>query len=346
MSKVILICATIIIFSIITICFLIYAAKKTLNDLTAESNFLKKQNKDYTKANNELNNYHNQLLVQLEINQQNVSEASNELARLSGLLEEKTSRLQSVNQQIKSNLDAQTDLSAKAYENYCNILEQKYIESEKEYNAAIEQLNKSYENIKFETQQAYEKQKQEYLAELEKLKATKEAAIEAVRREKEIKEQSDFYCLKLTDADLSDISKLESIKKSLNKPRVLSMLIWQTWFQKPLKALSANVLGNNDVMGIYKITNIITGECYIGQAVNIRERWAEHAKCGLGIDTPAGNKLYAAMIEYGLWSFSWELLEKCSREQLNEKEKFYINMYQADTFGYNGNRGIDKIKKI
>lgn len=335
MSKVIFICVALIIFSIITICFLIYTAKKTLENITAESNFLQKQNKDYTTANNELNYHNKQLLVQLEINNQNVTEASTELARLSSLLEEKTSRLQSVNQQIQLNLDAQTNLSTKAYENYCNILEQKYQESENEYNAAIEELRKSYDNIKFEAQQTYAKQKEAYLAELEKLKATKEAAIEAARREKEIKEQSDFYCLKITDADLSDISKLENIKKSLHKPRVLSMLIWQTWFQKPLKTLSANILGNTDVTGIYKITNIITGECYIGQAVNIRERWAEHAKCGLGIDTPAGNKLYAAMNEFGLWSFSWELLEKCPREQLNEKERFYINMYQADVFGYN-----------
>lgn len=65
------------------------------------------------------------------------------------------------------------------------------------------------------------------------------------------------------------------------------MLIWQTWFQKPLKALAANILGTSTVTGIYKITNIITGECYIGQAADIAARWSEHAKCGLGIDTPA-----------------------------------------------------------
>jgi group I intron endonuclease len=120
------------------------------------------------------------------------------------------------------------------------------------------------------------------------------------------------------------------------------MLIWQTWFQKPLKTLSANILGTKDVTGIYKITNVLTNECYIGQAVNVRERWAEHAKCGLGIDTPAGNKLYAAMKEYGLWSFSWELLEECPRAQLNEKEAFYISMYQADSYGLNSNKGLTK----
>lgn len=52
------------------------------------------------------------------------------------------------------------------------------------------------------------------------------------------------------------------------------------------------------------------------------------------------------MKEYGLWSFSWELLEECPRAQLNEKEAFYISMYQSDLYGYNSNKGIDKPKKI
>ena len=44
-------------------------------------------------------------------------------------------------------------------------------------------------------------------------------------------------------------------------------------------------------------------------------------KCGLGIDTPAGNKLYASMKKYGIDSFSFELLEKCTSEELNENIK-------------------------
>ena len=117
------------------------------------------------------------------------------------------------------------------------------------------------------------------------------------------------------------------------------MLIWQTWFQKPLKALSANVVGATDAMGIYKITNIKTKECYIGQAIHIKDRWVEHVKCGLGIDTPAGNKLYKAIQEFGLWNFSFEVLEECPREQLNEKEKYYIDLYSSYDYGYNSTRG-------
>ena len=27
------------------------------------------------------------------------------------------------------------------------------------------------------------------------------------------------------------------------------------------------------MMGIYKITNLINGQCYIGQSINIQKRW-------------------------------------------------------------------------
>ena len=221
--------------------------------------------------------------------------------------------------------------SQEAFESYCDILDSAYRNTEKEYSELEDSLKEAYaiaqEKLLAETS--------EIQKELDKIKATRTAAIEAQIREKKIKEQQSFYCLKISDADIADIQKLENIKKTLNKPRVLSMLIWQTWFQKPLKALAANILGTSTVTGIYKITNIITGECYIGQAADVASRWSEHAKCGLGIDTPAGNKLYKAMQEYGLQSFSWELLEKCDRAELNEKERYYISLYDSVNYGYN-----------
>ena len=93
---------------------------------------------------------------------------------------------------------------------------------------------------------------------------------------------------------------------------------------------------------MWYITNQKTNLIYIGQAVDIATRWKNHAKAGLGIDTPANNKLYKAMAEDGLESFSFELLEECNRQDLNEKERFYINLYQSDQYGYNSNSGINK----
>ena len=233
--------------------------------------------------------------------------------------------------QIDETISNSKQRSQEAFESYCDILDSAYKNTEEEYNKLEDSLREAYaiaqEKLLTETS--------EIQRELDKIKATRTAAIEAQIREKKIKEQQSFYCLKISDADIADIQKLENIKKTLNKPRVLSMLIWQTWFQKPLKALAANILGTSTVTGIYKITNIITGECYIGQATDIASRWSEHAKCGLGIDTPAGNKLYKAMQEYGLQSFSWELLEKCDRAELNEKERYYISLYDSVNYGYN-----------
>ena len=128
----------------------------------------------------------------------------------------------------------------------------------------------------------------------------------------------------------------------LAKPRILSMLIWQTYWQPLAKVRFPVILKDKTKMGIYKITNIETNECYIGQAVDIYKRWNQHCKAGLGIDTPPGNKLYKAMQEYGLQNFTFEILLECNRDELNEKEKYFISLYQADTYGYNSNIGVNK----
>lgn len=45
------------------------------------------------------------------------------------------------------------------------------------------------------------------------------------------------------------------------------------------------------------------------------------------------------MIKDGLENFTFELLEKCTNTELNSKEKFYIELYQADKYGYNSKAG-------
>jgi len=48
------------------------------------------------------------------------------------------------------------------------------------------------------------------------------------------------------------------------------------------------------------------------------------------------------MQEFGIWNFSWEVLEFCSKDLLNEKEKYYIELYQSKNFGYNIQSGVNK----
>ena len=45
------------------------------------------------------------------------------------------------------------------------------------------------------------------------------------------------------------------------------------------------------------------------------------------------------MLNDGVVNFTFELLEKCDRKLLNEKEKFYIELYQSCDYGYNSTIG-------
>ena len=47
------------------------------------------------------------------------------------------------------------------------------------------------------------------------------------------------------------------------------------------------------------------------------------------------------MQEYGLEHFSFELLEECTADKLNEKERYFIELYSADSLGYNSNKGVN-----
>lgn len=87
------------------------------------------------------------------------------------------------------------------------------------------------------------------------------------------------------------------------------------------------------MIGIYKITKKIDGKSYIGQSNDIQRRFNEHkTKKGLIIDQ--------AIQKYGISAFNFEILEECSLEELNSREKYWIAFYNTyKGFGYNCNEG-------
>ena len=84
------------------------------------------------------------------------------------------------------------------------------------------------------------------------------------------------------------------------------------------------------MIGIYKITNLTNGKSYIGQSVHIERRWTEHC-------LPSANSLIAKAIQkYGKEQFTFQVIEECMPEQLDEKEEYYISHYNTVTpNGYN-----------
>lgn len=227
----------------------------------------------------------------------------------------------------------------KDLENYnttLNIAKNSYIDKIAESYSKIE---KDFDKKKKMLEIEFDLLTEEKQLELDKIIESISSGVQAQLREREIQEKTKFYQLYIPDQDLSDILKLEDIKNDLHQPVILSKLIWSTYFQKQVTALCNRVFGLNQKCGIYKLTDRVTQQCYIGQSVNIQERIKQHCKCGLGIDAPTTSKLYNAMKKDGIWNFTFELLEECKREDLNEKEKMWILIYQADKFGLNATKG-------
>lgn len=48
------------------------------------------------------------------------------------------------------------------------------------------------------------------------------------------------------------------------------------------------------------------------------------------------------MLKDKLENFSWEVLEQCDKTQLDEKEKFYIELFKSKELGYNSTSGNGK----
>lgn len=94
--------------------------------------------------------------------------------------------------------------------------------------------------------------------------------------------------------------------------------------------------------GIYKITNLINDHCYIGQAVDIKRRWSEHRSVAFNSSKNQYNyAIYRAIRKYGLDNFSFDVIEECEENQLNEKEKYWIEFYNSYKNGYNETKGGD-----
>lgn len=95
-------------------------------------------------------------------------------------------------------------------------------------------------------------------------------------------------------------------------------------------------------IGIYKIQNLINHNIYIGQSKRITKRWQQHKKTAFNqTDHCYDLPLYRAIRKYGIDNFSFEIIENCSCEELNDKQVYWIKYYDSFFNGYNNTLGGD-----
>lgn len=101
------------------------------------------------------------------------------------------------------------------------------------------------------------------------------------------------------------------------------------------------------MIGIYKITNKINNKIYIGQSIDIERRWRAHKTEPFNINSDNYNTVfYKAIRKYGIDNFTFEVIEECSKDKLNEREEYWINYYNSyvnaeESNGYNMTLGGD-----
>lgn len=175
--------------------------------------------------------------------------------------------------------------------------------------------------------------------ELSDLKARREAYIEALKAEEKRQQDRAFYTINLTEENKEDIKILRSIEDKLHNSEALNRLIYDVFIKKPLGDLLLRIIGENTYGGIYKITNLDTQRAYIGRSTDIKKRLTEHVKGAFNISTIADQEIHRVMGREGVDKFSFEVLEKVEKEKLNEREKYWIDFYQTQSYGYNQNKG-------
>ena len=230
---------------------------------------------------------------------------------------------------------------------------------EKSYELANEKMSQAAETLSNKYRQMEETAKQEYYIMLEDcthnfmeelnakqvelaevntklfdLTAKLTAAVEANKRAEEQRIKQDFYRLQLSPVDVEEIKRLRAVVPYLRDSEPLNKVIWKVYYEKPYTDLIGRVVGTGVHTGIYKITNIENQMCYIGQAANIAERWKQHIKRGIGAEAPTRNKLYPAMLEFGVENFTFEIVEEVERSKLNDREDYWQEYFHAKDFGY------------
>ena len=76
------------------------------------------------------------------------------------------------------------------------------------------------------------------------------------------------------------------------------------------------------ISGVYKITNTITGDFYIGSSKNIKQRWYAHRNPSFWKQHP-NTKMVQAMVKYGYENFMIEVIEETTN--LHEREQYWMD---------------------
>ena len=263
--------------------------------------------------------------------------------------------------------ECKKDLQA-ALDTYNDITENKL----KEVDGFIEELRQTrlreLSNILDETKAKYDLQLNEYAQTRQKqADEIRDSCVESeqqnIERCKEIKEKVDhlqeiyegieralrtydaeqqqklFYTIQLPEEYKEDIEfLLTTVAAKVQHPDIISKLVWAEYV-KPYLDDTFKRIEIKAEPGIYKLTSLQNGKSYVGKSTNVKNRIADHFKSSVGIKSIADQAVHHAILKEGFWNWLIEIITYCDKDKLNELEKYYIEFFKCQEFGYNKTGG-------
>lgn len=148
-----------------------------------------------------------------------------------------------------------------------------------------------------------------------------------------------FYTIQLPEEYRDDIEfLLTTVAAKVQHPDIISKLVWAEYVKPNLDDTFKRIEIKAEP-GIYKLTNIDSGKAYIGKSTDIKKRIADHFKSSIGIKSIADQAVHHEILKTGFWNWSIEVITYCDKDKLSELEKYYIEFFDTQTFGYNRNAG-------
>ena len=266
-------------------------------------------------------------------------------------------KLNECKKDLQAALDTYNDITENKLKEIDNTIEEQRQKRQIELDNTLREKQQYYEKLLQDTinqcaiqdeaiKEASETKWQEATEQIKKynenISAAKEKfeGIERVLRTYDAEQQAKlFYTIQLPEEYQEDIEfLLTTVAAKVQHPDIISKLVWAEYV-KPNLDNTFKRLEIKSEPGIYKLTSLLNSKCYIGKSTDVKKRIADHFKSTIGIKSIADQAVHHAILKEGFWNWQIEIITYCDKEQLNELEKYYIEFFKAQEFGYNKTAG-------
>ena len=231
------------------------------------------------------------------------------------------------------------DEQVRAYKQKNLTSVQNQIEEEKrKVQAMRETLCQELDKYEQDKRQILTEELENLTAQVEDYREKQRLINEALLRERAVKEQQDFYRVKLSLEEKEDIQNLTAFLPKIHNSSALYKIVYDLFVSRAVKEMEKRVLNNESFSGIYKITGP-DGRIYIGKSTDIKSRWQQHCKSAFHTGTISWAAIHDEMEKVGMDQFTFEVIERTPKENLTDREKFWIRFYDSDKTGFNMRNG-------